>query len=224
VNRIAGIFAGVLLMTSTLVMAAAPTSQNSAAIEDEAIHRVTSDARRPDTNSTQAAMQSRVGGGVDVQRVVLALAIVIAAIFVARWVIKRMYPGAAAARSSQVIRVVSRSVVGPKQQFLLVQLGKRLVLVGDSGASMNSLAQIEDPDEVACLIGQLRGESSSSSTSAFSSIFRKAGSEFEQNDQAAPSQALEDEAPARELVAAAGEITGLMDRVRTLSKRLRQPG
>jgi flagellar biogenesis protein FliO len=126
-------------------------------------------------------------------------------------------------RNSQVIRVISRSVVGPKQQFLLVQIGRRLVLVGDSGANMSSLAEIDDADEVASLVGELQSESSTSSVSAFGSLFRKAGNEFEHSDvqQDEPVQR-EDEAPARELVAAAGEITGLMDRVRMLSKRIRQ--
>ena len=47
---------------------------------------------------------------------------------------------------------------------------------------MSALAQIEDPDEVASLVGQLQSESSTSSMSAFSSLFRKAGSEFERDE------------------------------------------
>src|SRR4030095_4081859 len=136
--------------------------------------------RHPATQSAAVAANNRSSNGPDFQRVLLALGIVMGAIFVARWGFKEMSPVPAAARNSQAIRILSRNVIGPKQQLMLVQIGKRLVLVGNSSDSMNALAQIVDDDEVAALLGQLQSETSTSSVSAFPSLFRKAGNEFTQ--------------------------------------------
>src|SRR5262249_12660030 len=136
---------------------ALPTSNPVSAIEYESIRR--SDAGHKPASTQAASVQNFSGSGLDLQRVALSLLLVIGVIIAARLAMKKLFPAVAVGRNSQVIRVLSRSVVGPKQQFLLVQIGKRLVLVGDSGASMNALSQIDDPEEVAALIGKLHSES-----------------------------------------------------------------
>jgi flagellar biogenesis protein FliO len=233
--------------------ATAPTVKESA-LEREPIRRgadvqhapstmpTTGESRNRATNSNGSGTAGGAGGSsaVDLRRVGLSLAIVLGLIFVARVAMKRLFPAVSVGRNSQVIRVVSRSVVGPKQQFLLVKLGNRLVLVGDSGSSMNPLAEVTDPNEVAELIGQLQSESPHSSASAFASIFRKAETQFEPEDEpvAPPTsgqlarrelldegssdRAEEPAMPDRKLVAVASEINGLMDRVRLLSNRVRR--
>ncbi|MBC8109376.1 MAG: flagellar biosynthetic protein FliO [Anaerolineae bacterium] len=192
--------------------------------------------------STEARNRSNPSATVDLKRVGLSLTLVLGVILVARFAMKKLFPAVSVGRKSQIIRVVSRSVIGPKQQFLLVKIGKRLVLVGDSGASMNPLAEITDPDEVAELVGQLQSESNHSSVGAFASMFRKAETQFQAEDdealasapattsQAVRRELLADEVapepdeqspPDRKLVAAASEINGLMDRVRLLANRSR---
>lgn len=212
-----------------------------AAIENALLRRPT--AIVPTTNEARTSASSPPV--VDMKRVGLSLGLVLGVIFMARFAMKKMFPAVSVGRNSQVIRVVSRSVVGPKQQFLLVKLGKRLVLVGDSGSSMNPLAEISDPAEVAELVGQLQSESTHSSASAFASIFRKAETQFEPEPSPVPEatqthteivrrELLADapeQVPAqpdqelglsdRQLVAVASEINGLMDRARQLANRVR---
>ena len=232
-----------LMWLCAFALAAGPSTQQSA-IEREPIRRGSELQNRPTTSTTTSDARNRAAGSganVDLKRVAISLGLVLGIIFIARFAMKKLFPAVSVGRNSQVIRVVSRSVIGPKQQFLLVKLGKRLVLVGDSGTAMNPLAEITDPDEVAELVGQLQSETSQSSTNAFASIFRKAETQFvESPAEASASQAarrelldgdrpsdsesaeVEREAPPdRQLVAAASEINGLMDRVRLISSRLR---
>ena len=83
----------------------------------------------------------------------LALGIVLGAIFVSTrfgsaWECRRL------GRGSGALQVVSRLNIAPKQQILLVRVGRRLVLVGNSGTQMNPLCEIGDPEEAALLLGQ----------------------------------------------------------------------
>ncbi|CAN5464080.1 hypothetical protein BH09PLA1_BH09PLA1_28760 [soil metagenome] len=244
------------ILPATNVPTSNPSASSAAivqsAIEREPIRRGAELQNVPTTAAaaSDARSPANPGAAVDLKRVALSLTLVLGVIFAARFAMKKLFPAVSVGRNSQIIRVVSRSVIGPKQQFLLVKLGKRLVLVGDSGASMNPLAEITDPDEVAELVGQLQSEANHSSVGAFASMFRKAESQFQPEDDKAlasvatatasqaarrelligesddessnePAVATIEPPPDRKLVAAASEINGLMDRVRLLSNRLR---
>ncbi len=55
------------------------------------------------------------------------------------------------------MRLLSRTVLSPKQQVLLLQVGRRVIVVGDGGAAgMRPLCEITDPDEVAALVGDAK--------------------------------------------------------------------
>jgi hypothetical protein len=139
-----------------------------------------------------------------------------------------MFPSASVGRSSQVIKVISRSVIAPKQQLLLIQVGRRIVLVGDCGMQMNALAEITDPDEVASLLGQLRANSAADTlrdskiSKPFGSLLGRAQRQFD--DLPVPAAA-EPEDDGDEFIAAGvdgtrGELDGLTDKIRMLSKQL----
>jgi flagellar biogenesis protein FliO len=161
--------------------------------------------------------------GMDFPRVLAALGIVIGLIFVLRWLGKFLFPAATGRGGNRVIEVMSRSAISPKQQVMLIRVGKRLIVVGDTGSQMNPLCEISDPDEIAALVGQLRDEKTSSTTRAFGAIFRRSRTDFERpEDEAAvpdrPATLVETEedppvASARE------ELNGLRDRVRMLAEQ-----
>ncbi len=108
-------------------------------------------------------------------RVLGALAAVIGLIFLLRWLGKRFFALPTAQRSSGVVQVLSRSVLSPKQQLVLVRVGQRVLVAADNGAQLSPLSEITDPDEVASLMGQLQSEkgngASGTSSRAFNSMF-----------------------------------------------------
>jgi len=88
----------------------------------------------------------------DVATTLLALAVVVAMIFLARYLLRRLAGVHAGTRRLAAMEVMARTRVSPRQQLLLVRLGKRLVLTGCGPGSLTALAEVTDPDDVADLI------------------------------------------------------------------------
>lgn len=55
---------------------------------------------------------------------------------------------------STVFQVLGKSVVGPNQSVTLLRLGERVLLVSSSGATMQTLAVVTDPVEVATITSE----------------------------------------------------------------------
>ena len=89
-----------------------------------------------------------------------------------------------------------------------------MLVVGDSGtAGMRPLCEIDDPDEVAALVGEVRSaEPAAPSGRSFASLFRRAEEPFA-GDRTGPTLpgAPEPEVP--------GEVAGLLDKVRGLRQQ-----
>jgi len=202
--------------------AAAPAHPSS--IESQPIRR----AATNDSPQTTDAPDTDHSGNFELPRVAGALAIVLALIFILRWGGLRIFNSPTSQKSSRSVQVLSRSVLAPRQHILLVQVGKRVLVVGDSGGQMSSLCQITDANEIAALVGQIRDEKLSPATGAFKSIFRR-----QKPDEPTAAEMRDDwtesnvDVPAGEqseeqdLSETRSELSGLMDKVRLLSKQLK---
>ncbi len=155
-------------------------------------------------------------------RVVLSLGTVLGLIFAVRWAGKRFFGLQSPSGGSGAIQVLSRSVMSPRQQVLLIRVGRRILVVASSGVQMNTLCQISDPDEVAALLG--RSEVVSDGSAAFTSAFSRANEAFDPeedvpDDSTAPDGDAGPDGPVAETRA---ELGGLMDKVKTLSRAFRR--
>ena len=180
------------------------------------------------TRSGEAARQGETvpdmrAPAMDYPRVLGALGIVIGLIFLLRWGGRLLFPTATGRSSSRAVEVLSRSVLAPKQQVMLLRVGRRLIVVGDSGSQMNSLCEIADPDEVAALVGQLRDEKIAGAA-RFGSLFGRFRKPFEAADEelVAPAPPLQDEEDPAPLTSAREELSGLRERVRLLSDQFKE--
>jgi flagellar biogenesis protein FliO len=179
----------------------------------------------PDSG-TSSPVPSVQPQGMDFPRVLAALGIVIGLILVLRWCGRIFFPGVTGRPANRAIEVISRSPVSPKQQVLLIRVGRRLLVVADTGSRMNALCEINDPDEIASLVGQLREEKSSVTSRPFGAIFGLSRRVFESAADVAPvdevaaalRQAEEDPLPA---TSAREELNGLRDRVRMLAEQFK---
>jgi flagellar protein FliO/FliZ len=200
------------------------TAASSPAPVETIIRRPSNSA--PTTQQAGATKTSTIG--FDSKRVVLSLAIVLGLIFALRWVSQRLFGKTVGGRASRAVQVLSRNVISPKQQLLVVQVGRRLVVVGDSGQQMNALCEITDPEEMAALIGQLHEEKRESSSNPFGSIFGRAGRAFEKENEPPQSLDVTDEdddrsaGPSRDEQETRDELSGLMDKVRGMSRQFRR--
>ena len=151
------------------------------------------------------------------------LAIVLSLIFVMRWGGKRLFPQSAGQRASRAVNVLARNVISPKQQLLVIQVGKRLIVVGDSGQQMNALCEITDADEAAALIGQIEGERREPVAigKPFGALFGRADAQYGLKD-VPPAADQSDEQADPSAQGTRDELNGLMDRVRLMSQQFRR--
>jgi flagellar biogenesis protein FliO len=119
----------------------------------------------------------------DATRVVLALGGVIGLILVLRAGAKRFFPSAVVSSGLGAVKVIGRCAISPRQQLVVVQFGKRLVLVGDGGSILHPLCEISDPDEAAAIVAQSREETISLSR-RFESIFGRARKDYNEDESA----------------------------------------
>jgi flagellar biogenesis protein FliO len=205
---------------------AVAATQDTSALDSQPILR----DGTTDGDSAKAKPISSSLNSFDPTRVLLALGAVIGLILLLRWGVKKMVPGVAASRSTQAMKVLSRCVVSPRQRLLLVQVGNRLVVVGDGGSQLNPLCQITDAEEVSALLAQVR-EESTTIAARFDSIFGRAKKGFggDEEEGAAPkepeAESGNDESEAEAatdetIVATRDELAGLSNKVRDLAKQL----
>jgi flagellar biogenesis protein FliO len=171
-------------------------------------------------------------------RVGAALAAVLGLIFFLRWAARRLYKVPVTGRPSGAVQVLSRTVLSPKQQLVLLQVGKRVLVVADGGAQMSALCQITEPDEVASLVGQLRSEKESAATKAFGSVFGRMRKRFEAEPSEAEPQETSIEPPGKRgsrlditdteepnveaIDDTRQELNGLLEKVRLVSGQFRR--
>jgi flagellar biosynthetic protein FliO len=205
-----------------------PTTAPAAAVEDET-RNAPLPARRGGVPATQAASAGRAATAssnpLDMKRMGIALAIVLAAMYVAHVVWKRLGMPGATNRNNGSLQVVSRLNLSPKQQLILVRVGRRVVLIGNSGAQLSTLCEIGDPEEAAGLLGQAVTERDDSLTAAsFNAVLGGEEKRFEEESQIAEGPASDADAQHAEgqaLASTRDELSDMMDKVRSLSRQFR---
>jgi flagellar biogenesis protein FliO len=199
---------------------------------------------------TSRSAEASTGGeskppGFDLPRVLGALAVVLGLIFALRWLLRRSMNPASLPGVTNTVQVLTRSPLSPRQQLLLVRVGRRLLVVSDCNGQLNSLSEISDPDEVAALVGQLRDEKLTSASRSFGNllgIWRRGGEDVRDDDtvddgavgiaeeypRAAPDvperrdERDSDEGDDPSVSSARSEIHGLLERVRNISHQLKR--
>lgn len=153
--------------------------------------------------------------GAWVLKTLSSLGLVIAVILLARWGWAKM-GGAVAVRGSSVVEVLSRTTVAPRNHVLLLRVGGRVLVVGDSAAGLRTLASIEDPDEVASVLEAVTAAGGTSITRGFSQLLSRTDEEFD------PQRRLADEGGDRDehrVDSARDSMSALLSRIRTLSQK-----
>src|SRR5688572_6880554 len=108
-----------------------------------------------------AAASPSSSAALDLPRVIASLAIVIGFILILRWAARRFLRLPGALRSSDAIRVLSRTAISPKQHVLALLVGKRVLIVADNGQQLSTLCELTDEQELAEFTGRNGDEASS---------------------------------------------------------------
>lgn len=112
-----------------------------------------------------------------------ALALVIGLIFLARMGLRRLTPGGATpTRLGGALQVLGRTTMGPRQSVVLMRVGQRILVVGESAGAMRTLAEVCEPEEVADLLAQVSRAQSTSATRAFEHMLGRMNRDYDRED------------------------------------------
>jgi flagellar biogenesis protein FliO len=218
VKSIPAIIVLVCLATASLLSGQAPATTPPQSIEKQPIF-----IRGEASGASGARNVSSSQGGPDYVRVALALGLVIGLVLFLRWIGGRLFPGSVAHKGSGVVQVISRTMLGPKQSVMLMRVGRRVLVVADSGASMNSLCEIKSEEEVAELVGQAASDKKDSISRTFGQLFGRTKEKFvtdvEENSPPEAEEAEHEAEPDENVAATRDELAGLSQKVKLLSKR-----
>jgi len=172
------------------------------------------------TQASLVASKPAPSDPLETSRVVMALGAVLLAMYIVHRVWRRLGMPGATNKSGQTLQIISRLSLSPRQQILLIRVGRRCVLIGNSGTQMNPLCEISDVEEAAALLGQTITESKESITATFGDVLDGAQQQFDAESSPKPAPESPEEDPA--LAAARDQITNMVDKVRSLSKQFQQ--
>jgi flagellar biogenesis protein FliO len=125
--------------------------------------------------SDSARNSPRAGGAIT--SVVSSLAVVLGLFFVLVWLAKRGAPKGAATLPAEVLEVLGRAQLTPRQQMHVVRFGNKLVLLTLSPSGAESLAEIDDPVEVERVLGICQEMQQGSITESFRQVFSQVANE-----------------------------------------------
>jgi flagellar biogenesis protein FliO len=148
-----------------------------------------------------------------------ALGIVIGLILLTRWAWMKLsgqVPSKTTAGASRSVEVLSRTAVAPKNHVLLLRVGQRVLVVGDSSNGLNTLAEVDDPEEVADLLTTVSAGHPNSLTGGFRQALSRVSGQFDQRTF--------DEEDGRDdaehhFDRSRSEVSSLLSRVRALAGR-----
>ncbi len=161
----------------------------------------TSDPNRVLQEGGRSAASSRTS----TWRNLIPLLLVLGLIVLIATVIRRFTPVRRMLTGAGVVDIVARTPVSAKQSLVLVKMGRRLVLVGVCPDRLSALAEVDDPDEVAGMLGQAASSEGGSIRAQFAEAFGEQVSAY-----AEPS--------ADEAVRSGGHVRSLLEKVRTLAQ------
>ena len=87
-------------------------------------------------------------GGAALQ-MVFALAIVLALLLLLYWLMRRFNPSQIMGGAGGSLKIWGRLSVGPRKNVVLVEAGRKILVLGVGDKEMTLLGQIEDADEIA---------------------------------------------------------------------------
>jgi len=156
----------------------------------------------------------RPGGVSWFLQTITALGIVIGLALAVRYLYTRM-GGHVARHSSPVVEVLSRTNVAPRSHVMLMRVGGRVLVVSDSSAGMRTLASIDDPQEVADLLGAVSAAKPTSLSKGFSQLLHKFNDEHDSDPGDPIEPAVIDAEPQGRV---RDSVSGLLSRVRSMGR------
>jgi flagellar biogenesis protein FliO len=108
-----------------------------------------------------------------------ALGVVLGLVFIGRTLVRKFVPGAAVGNGKGAIELVARYPLAKGQAVVLVRIGSQIVALSQGKDRSESILIINDPNEVATILGQAQGASRNSIQTGFNKLLANARVDLE---------------------------------------------
>jgi flagellar biogenesis protein FliO len=146
---------------------------------------------------------------------VTALGVVIALIFAMRMGMNKLSGRPVMGGRSGVVEILSRTSLSPRNQVMLLRLGQRIIVVSEGPAGVRTLANLDDPDEVAGLLTTITASKPGSITQSFNQLLNRADTEMDNPQGFAKEHGGDDDEHLMDKTR--NELSNLLSRIRTMS-------
>lgn len=139
-------------------------------------------ALRSDDDESAGATGWMAGIGGEFARTLGGLAVVLG-LLIGMYLLVRRFGGpmAGAKRPAGVLEIMARYPIGRRQHLVLLKMGRRLLLLHQTGTEMRTLTDVSDPNEVADLIARVE---SGSRDGRFNAALEREASSYRALDRA----------------------------------------
>ena len=133
-------------------------------------------ALKPRSSAKGATQEKRSTGTAQmIVSVGSSLLIVIGLLLGAAWCYRRASPHTTGNLPKQVVQVLGRTPLAPRQQLVLLRFGTKLVLVSNLQGEVRTVSEIDDPLEVDRVAGLCESSQAGSITDSFRSVLHNIG-------------------------------------------------
>ncbi len=168
--------------------------------------------RAPDASSQAAPGVDGDGVGWFLQTT-LALAVVIALILALRFGLKRLSGVSGVGGHADLVEVLARTPIGHKTQVLFLRVNDRIIVAGQTPNGMNTLASLDDPDEVASILARVESSRPSSITDSFARVLSQVDRGFQPPESLRLNEGGDDQEHVVDR--ARDQVRGLLNRIRS---------
>ncbi|MCP4709398.1 MAG: hypothetical protein GY869_12295 [Planctomycetes bacterium] len=168
------------------------------------------------TGDSQISTQNN-NQGLSPWRTFGSLLIVLSLIIAVTYIFRRLALGGRGGLAPSGVEVLARNSINPKQSLCLVKLGPRVLLLGLSPNQMTALHTIEDPDEVAEVVGDLERSRPQSISNTFGKLLHRESQVYNEDGGEQNESNLTDD-QSQQWCQAKGELTSLLDKVKGLTR------
>ena len=142
----------------------------------------------------------------------MALGVVVLLIVLVRQVLRRL-GGAPATGHAGLVEVMARVPIAPRTHVLFLRIGERVIIAGQTQAGLNTLAELDDPDDVASVLAHVQASRPASITEGFGKLMRQFDRGFHQADDEGG------DSDEHVVDRARHDVSGLLTRIRNLNRR-----
>lgn len=160
---------------------------------------------------TASSSYLSLGGNDWILQTLTALGIVLALIFLLRWLWMKMTGQVSASSNAAVVEVLSRTTIAPKNHVVLLRVAGRILVCNDSGQGMTTLSTIDDPHEIATILAEVSATKSSSISRSFTDLMQRFNGDYE----SVQSQSEGTDAEEYSVDHTRNQLSGLLSRLRT---------